>query len=153
MKLSPRVLGKGITYLGLLITGMGVLGIVEPAMQLQRSPRMMAEVVGNDIAYKQPGVYLFRLQLKWMTEEGERRTTITTPVRAATEDEARKVYRGGHYQSGQVYQFFASPDNPERVQPFRGYDFATFGKPGMLAAAGVLLFLLGMAVVKRAKAG
>lgn len=152
MKPSRRVLGKMFTYLGLFLTGMGLIGIMGPHLDLQRSGRLMAQVVGNDIAYRQQGMYAFRLQLKWTTADGEQRTNITTPVRAATEAEARDAYRGKHYTTGQTYEFYTDAEHPDRIQPFKGYNAATFGKFVAITLAGILVFSVGMTIVRQDKA-
>ena len=153
MGLSKRVLGKIVTYLGLFLTAIGVLGILGPHMDLQRSGRMMAQVIGNDIGYRQPGVYAFRLQLKWTAPEGEQRTNITTPVRAGSEEEARRSYRGKHLVAGQTYEFFTDPDKPDRIQPFKGYNWTTFGTFVLLTVAGFVVFFTGMTIVRQDKSG
>jgi hypothetical protein len=151
MKPSKRALGKIFTYMGLFLTGVALIGLMGPYMELQRSGRLMAQVLGNDIAYRQPGMFAFRLQLKWMTTEGEQRTNITTPVRASTEEEARRAYRGKHLVSGQTYEFYTNAENPERIEPFKGYNWATFGKFVLLTVAGLIVFLTGMTIVRKAR--
>jgi hypothetical protein len=141
--------GKIVTYLGLLLTGIGTIGILGPHMDLQRSGKMMAEVIGNDIGYRTEGVYSFRLQLRWTAPEGEQRTNITTPVRAATEEEARRKYRGAHLLAGRTYEFYTDAADPERIQPFKGYNWATFGKFGLFGLAGIVVFFTGMAITKK----
>ena len=148
MSVSRRALGKIFTYLGLFLTGIGMIGILGPHMELQKSGRVMAQVLANDIAFRGEGVYSFRLQLKWTTPEGEQRTNLTTPVRAGSEAEAREKYRGKHLVAGQTYEFFTDADNPERIQPFKGYNWATFGKFVALAAAGIVVFFTGMRIVR-----
>ena len=152
MKPSKRALGKIFTYLGLFLTGVALIGIMGPHMELQRSGRLMAQVVGNDIGYRQPGMFAFRLQLKWMTSEGEQRTNITTPVRAASEDEARRAYRGKHFVTGQTYEFYTDAENPDRIQPFKGYNWTTFGKLALLSVAGIVVFFTGMTIVRKGRA-
>lgn len=152
MNLSRRVLGKIFTYLGLFLTGMGIIGTLAPYMQLQRSGKIQAQVLSNDIAYRQPGVFAFRLQLKWGSAEGEQRTTLTTPVHAASEEAARASYRGKHLVAGQSYEFYTDPDNPQRVQPFRGYNWATFGLFSVVGVAGIAVFLVGMSIVRKERA-
>ena len=152
MKPTRRALGKMFTYLGLFLTGTGLIGIMGPHLELQRSGRLMAQVVGNDIGYRQPGMFAFRLQLKWTTADGEQRTNITTPVKAATEAEAREAYRGKHYVAGQTYEFYTDAENPERIQPFKGYNAATFGKFVGITLAGILVFFVGMTIVRQDKA-
>ena len=151
MKPSRRVLGKMFTYLGLFLTGMGMIGILGPYLELQRSHKIMAQVVSNDIAHQQPGAYGFRLQLKWDRPEGEQRTTITTVVRAKSEAEARESYRGKHLAAGQTYEFYTDPENPDRIQPFKGYNPATFGKFIAITLAGVVVFFVGMSIVRGQK--
>jgi hypothetical protein len=153
MGLSKRVLGKIVTYLGLFLTGIGIIGILGPHLELQRSGRLMAQVIGNDIAYRQPGMYGFRLQLKWTAPEGEQRTNITTAVRAGSEEEARRNYRGKHLVAGQTYEFFTDPDKPDRIQPFKGYNWTTFGTFVLLALAGIIVFFTGMTIVRQEKSG
>jgi len=152
MKPSKRALGKIFTYMGLFLTGVALIGIMGPHMELQRSPRIMAQVVGNDIGYKQPGMFAFRLQLKWTSLEGDQRTNITTPVRAATEEAARQAYRGKHLVTGQTYEFYTDAENPDRIQPFKGYNWATFGKFLLIAIAGIVIFVTGMTIVRKVKA-
>ena len=152
MVASKRVLGKIFTYLGLLLTGVGAIGILGPWIELQRSGRQVAQVVANDIGYRQPGMFAFRLQLKWNAIEGEQRTNITTPVRAATEAEARNSYRGRHLVAGQSYEFFTDAEHSDRIQPFKGYNWTTFGKFILLAAAGVVVFFTGMTIVRKDRA-
>ena len=152
MKPSRRALGKIFTYLGLFLTGVAVIGIMGPHMELQRSGRLTAQVLGNDIGYRQPGMFAFRLQLKWTTAEGEQRTNITTPVRAASEDQARKAYRGRHLVAGQTYEFYTDPENPDRIQPFKGYNWTTFGTFLLLSVAGIAVFFTGMTIVRKDKA-
>ena len=149
MVASKRVLGKIFTYLGLLVTGIGILGILGPHIEMQRSGRLMAQVVSNDIAYRQPNAFGYRLQLKWTSVTGEQRSTITTIVRAASEEEARKKYKGNHLVAGQTYEFYTDPDRPDRIQPFKGYNWTTFGTFGMLVVAGIAVFFTGMSVVRR----
>lgn len=149
MKPSKRVLGKIFTYLGLFLTGIGMIGTLGPHMELQRSGRVMAQVISNDIAYKQQGVYAFRLQLKWDKPEGEQRTTLTTPVHAASEEAARKSYRGKHLVAGQTYEFYTDPNNPERIQPFKGYNWTTFGLFAAVTIAGIVVFFVGMTIVRK----
>lgn len=151
MKPSRRVLGKMFTYLGLFLTGMGLIGVLGPYLELQRSNKITAQVVSNDIAHRQAGAFGFRLQLKWDRPEGEQRTTITTVVRAKSEAEARESYRGKHLAAGQSYEFFTDPDNPERIQPFKGYNPGTFGKFIAIALAGVVVFFVGMTIVRGTK--
>jgi len=152
MKPTKRQLGKIFTYLGLFLTGIGMIGILGPHMELQRSGRVMAQVVSNDIAFRQPGIFAFRLQLKWDKPEGEQRTTLTTPVRAASEDEARGKYRGKHLIAGQTYEFYTDSDNIDRIQPFKGYNWTTFGTFVALTIAGVAVFFVGMSIVRKDKA-
>jgi hypothetical protein len=152
MKPGKRALGKILTYLGLFLTGVSLIGIMGPHMELQRSGRLMAQVIGNDIGYRQPGVFSFRLQLKWTTADGERRTTITTPVRSASEAEARQAYRGKHLVAGQTYEFYTDAENPERVEPFKGYNWTTFGKFVLLGVAGIVVFFTGMTIIRKARA-
>lgn len=149
MKPTKRVLGKIFTYLGLFLTGMGLIGIMGPHLELQRSGRLMAQVLGNDIGYRQPGMYAFRLQLKWTTADGEQRTNITTPVRAASEEEAWKSYRGNHLITGQTYEFYTDPENLDRIQPFKGYNWITFGKFVLISIAGLVVFFIGMTIVRQ----
>ncbi len=144
-----RILGKVVTYLGLLLTGIGVIGILGPHMDLQRSGKMTAEVIGNDIGYRTEGVYSFRLQLRWASPEGEQRTNITTPVRAKSEEEARRIYRGAHLLAGQTYEFYTDAANPEIIQPFKGYNWATFGRFASFGLAGIVVFFTGMAIVRK----
>lgn len=151
MKPSRRVLGKMFTYLGLFLTGMGLIGVLGPYLELQRSQKITAQVVSNDIAHRQPGAFGFRLQLKWSKPEGEQRTNITTVVRAKSEDEARKSYRGNQLVAGQSYEFYTDPENPDRIQPFKGYNPETFGKFIAIAVAGVLVFFVGMTIVRNLK--
>ena len=151
MKPSRRVLGKIFTYLGLFLTGMGLIGFLGPYLELQRSGRITAQVVSNEIAHRQPGAFGFRLQIKWDRPQGEQRTTVTTVVRAKSEDEARQTYRGKHLVAGQSYEFFTDPDNPERIQPFKGYNTTTFGKFIVIALAGVVVFFVGMTIVRNLK--
>lgn len=150
-KVPKRVLGKIFTYLGLFLTGVGLIGTLGPYMELRRSGRVTAEVVGNDIAYRLPGVYAFRLQLKWAKLEGEQRTTLTTPVRASSEEAARKAYRGKHLFAGQTYEFYTDSDNPDRIQPFKGYNWTTFGTFIALGLAGIAVFFTGMTIVRKEK--
>lgn len=152
MNLSRRVLGKTFTYLGLFLTGIGMIGTLTPYMELQRSGKITAEVLSNDIAYRQPGVFAFRLQLKWGSAAGEQRTTLTTPVRAASEEAARASYRGKHLQPGQSYEFYTDPANPQRIQPFKGYNWATFGLFAAVGLAGAAVFLVGMSIVRKDRA-
>lgn len=152
MKVSRRTLGKIFTYLGLFLTGMGMIGIMGPHLELQRSPKIMAQVVANDIAYRQPGAFGFRLQLKWDRPEGEQRTTLTTVVRSSSEDAARKAYRGKDLVPGQTYEFYTDPENPERIQPFKGYNYATFGKFIVFTLAGIVVFFTGMTIIRKDKA-
>lgn len=152
MVVPKKLLGKIFTYLGLLVTGIGLLGILGPYVELQRSGRLTAQVVSNDVAYRQPGAFGYRLQLKWASVIGEQRSTITTIVRAATEDEARRKYRGNHLFAGQTYEFYTDPERPDRIQPFKGYNWTTFGTFGMLALAGIVVFFTGMSVTRRERA-
>lgn len=152
MVVSKRALGKIFTYLGLLVTGIGILGILGPHLELQRSGRLMAQVVSNDIAYRQPGAFGYRLQLKWTSVVGEQRSTITTIVRAASEEEARKKYKGNHLVAGQTYEFYTDPERPDRIQPFKGYNWTTFGTFGMLIIAGIIVFFAGMSIIRRERA-
>lgn len=149
MKPSRRALGKIFTYLGLFLTGVALIGTMGPHMELQRSGRLMAQVLGNDIGYRQPGMFAFRLQLKWTTPEGEQRTNITTPVRAASEDAARKAYRGRHLVTGQTYEFYTDAEHPDRIQPFKGYNWTTFGTFVLLSVAGIVVFFTGMTIVRK----
>ena len=151
MKPSRRALGKIFTYLGLFLTGVALIGIMGPHMELQRSGRLTAQVLGNDIGYRQPGMFAFRLQLKWTTADGEQRTNITTPVRAASEEQARKAYRGRHLVAGQTYEFYTDPENPDRIQPFKGYNWTTFGTFLLLSVAGIAVFFTGMTIVRKDK--
>lgn len=151
MAVSKRVIGKAFTYLGLFLSGMGMLGILGPYMDLQRSDHIMAQVTGNDIAYRLPNTFAFRLQLKWTSTAGEQRTNITTPVHAATEEEARAAYRGKHLVPGQTYEFYADPEHPDRILPFKGYNWATFGKFLLIAVAGLVVFVTGMTIVRQDK--
>ena len=128
MKVSRRTIGKIFTYLGLFLTGLGIIGTMGPYLELQRSGRVSAQVMANELAFKQSGVFAYRLQLKNDSLRGEQRTTLTTVVRAATEEKAWENYKGKHLVKGQTYEFFTDPDNPERLQPFKGYNMATFGK-------------------------
>ncbi len=153
MVVSKRVLGKTFTYLGLFLTGLGIIGILGPHMELQRSGHIMAQVVGNDIGFRQQGVYAFRLQLKWTSPDGEQRTNITTPVRAASEEEARAAYRGRHLQVGQTYEFYTDSDRPDRIEPFKGYNWPTFGKFVLFAIAGIVVFFTGMTIVRKERSG
>jgi len=150
MKPSKRAIGKVFTYMGLFLTGMSLIATMGPHLELQRSPRVMAQVIGNDIGYQQPGMYAFRLQLKWTTPEGEQRTNITTPVRAASEAAARDAYKGKHLLAGQTYEFYTDSQNPERIQPFKGYNWTTFGKFLLIGIAGIVVFLTGMTIVRQA---
>jgi hypothetical protein len=151
MKASRRVIGKIFTYLGLFLAGMGLIGTMGPYMDLQKSGRVTAQVVANELAFNQPGVFAYRLQLKNDSMRGEQRTTLTTVVRAATEEKAWANYKGNHLVKGQTYEFFTDPENPERLQPFKGYNFATFGKFAALGLAGVLVFFVGMTIVRKEK--
>ena len=152
MVASKKVLGKIFTYLGLLVTGIGSLGIIGPHLELQRSGRLMAQVVSNDIAYRQPGAFGYRLQLMWTSVIGEQRSTITTIVRAASEEEAHRKYKGNHLIAGQTYEFYTDPERPDRIQPFKGYNWATFGMFGMLIVAGIIVFFTGMSIIRRERA-
>ncbi|MBI2689037.1 MAG: hypothetical protein HYX27_22265 [Acidobacteria bacterium] len=151
MKPTRRVWGKIFTYLGLFLTGIGTIGILGPHIELQRSGRVMAQVVSNEIAYRHEGAYGFRLQLKWDKPEGEQRTTLTTLVRAGSEEAARKAYKGKHLVGGQTYEFYTDADNPDRIQPFKGYNWATFGTFVLLAVAGIIVFFTGMSIIRSAK--
>lgn len=146
---KKRVLGKIFTYLGLFLTGIGMIGVLGPHLDLQRSERVMAQVVGNDLAFRQPGAYGFRLQLKWTTSEGDQRTNITTIVRAASEEAAKQEYRGKHLVAGQTYELFTDAANPERIQPFKGYNWLTFGKFLAFVIAGLVVFFTGMAIIRQ----
>ncbi|MBM3787748.1 MAG: hypothetical protein FJW30_25625 [Acidobacteria bacterium] len=147
-----RVAGKVLTYLGLFLTGAGMLGGLQPHLDIARSEKVMAQVTGNDIAYRQPGLFGFRLQLKWTAVEGEQRTNITTPVRAADETAARRTYRGRHLEVGQTYEFSTSPGDPNRLQPFLAYNWDTFGRFLLITLAGFLAFAAGMSLARRAPA-
>jgi hypothetical protein len=149
--MTGRLPGKILTYLGLFLTGAGMIGILGPHMDLQRSGKVMAEVVANDLAYHRDNTYAFRLQLRWTKADGEQRTTITTPVKASSEQEARSQYRGRGYAVGQTYEIYTSAQDPDRVEPFKGYNASTFGKWLAIAIAGFVLFFAGMSTVRRAK--
>lgn len=151
IKPGKRAIGKIFTYMGLFLTGVALIGFMGPYMDIQRSGRIKAEVLGNDIGYRQSGMFAFRLQLKWMTVDGAQRTNITTPVRAASEEEARKAYRGKHLIPGQTYEFYSDSDNPDRIQPFKGYNWPTFGKFLLLTVAGLVVFFTGMTIMSKAK--
>ncbi|HEU0119966.1 MAG TPA: hypothetical protein VFQ91_05525 [Bryobacteraceae bacterium] len=153
MNLSRRALGKIFTYLGLFLTGMGMIGLLGPYMEMQRSSKIAAQVLSNDIGYRQPGVFAFRLQLKWGNAENEQRTTLTTPVHAASEEAARAAYRGKHLQPGQTYEFYTDPEHPERIQPFKGYNWSTFGIFAGVGVAGLAVFLTGMSIVRKERSG
>ena len=148
---SRRFAGKLLTYLGLFLTGAGMLGALQPHMELSRSQKVQAEVVGNEIAFRQQGLFGFRLQLKFFGETGEQRVNITTPVRAASEGEALLQYRGKHFQTGRTYEFYATPDDPNRLQPFKNYDWPTFGRFILIIAAGFVLFAIGMYLIRSGK--
>lgn len=151
MVVSKRAFGKIFTYLGLFLTGVGAIGILGPHIELQRSGRVMAQVLGNDIGFRQPGLYAFRLQLKWTGTTGDQRTNLVTPVRAASEQEARNSYRGKHLIPGQTYEMFTDPENPEKIQPFKGYNWTTFGKFALITLAGVIVFFVGMSIIRTDK--
>ena len=151
MKPSKRALGKIFTYMGLFLTGVSLIGTMGPHMELQRSGKVMAQVLGNEIGYQQPGMYAFRLQLKWTTPEGDQRTNLTTPVRAASEAAAREAYKGKHLVAGHTYELYTDPVNPEKIQPFKGYNWTTFGKFILLGIAGLVVFFTGMTIVQQAR--
>lgn len=148
---SRRFAGKLLTYFGLFLTGAGMLGALQPHMELSRSQKVQAEVIGNEIAFRQPGLFGFRLQLKFFGELGEQRVNITTPVRAASEGEALLAYRGKHFQVGKTYEFYTTPEDPNRVQPFKNYDWPTFGRFLLVTAAGFVFFAIGMYVTRTEK--
>lgn len=146
-----RLAGKVLTYLGLFFTGAGMLGGLQPHMEIARSAKVMAQVTGNDIAFRQPGMFGFKLQLKWTSLEGEQRTNITTPVRATDEASARNSYRGRHLEVGKTYEFSTTPDDPNRLQPFLAYNWDNFGRFVLITAAGFAMFAAGMALIRRAR--
>lgn len=148
---SRRFAGKLLTYVGLFFTGAGMLGALQPHMELSRSQKVQAEVIGNEIAYRQPGLFGFRLQLKFFGELGEQRVNITTPVRANDEGSALLAYRGKHFQVGKTYEFYTTPDDPNRLQPFKNYDWPTFGRFILIIVAGFVLFAVGMKVTRSEK--
>jgi hypothetical protein len=141
-----------VLYAACFLVGAGLLGAFRPHLELQQCERVTATVVGNDLAYQNAGVYGFRLQLKWSKPDGENRTTITTPVRAASEAEARRKYPGAHIQAGETRVFYTAQDDPDRILPFRGYNWQTFGGYAMLTVSGLSAFGIGMWLIRRGKA-
>lgn len=106
----------------------------------------------NDIGYKTATGWAFQLQLSYLSDIGEQRTQLTTPVPAATEDEARRKYRGAAIVVGQEYDFPVDPDDPTRVLPFLGYNWRTFGQYLISAIGGFIAFGVGMYLAKQGQA-
>lgn len=144
--------GRILLYAGCFLAGAGLLGAFRPHLDLQQCERVTATVVSNDLSFHNAGVYGFRLQLRWNKPDGENRTTITTPIRASSEADARRSYRGAHYQPGTTYTFYTAADDPDRILPFMGYNWQTFGQYLMLAVSGLAAFGIGMVLIRRGKA-
>jgi hypothetical protein len=54
--------------------------------------------------------------------------------------------------TGQTYEFYTDPEHLERIQPFKGYNWVTFGKFVGIALAGVVVFFTGMTIVRQDRA-
>lgn len=147
-----RTAGKVMLFSGVFFVGVAMLGAWKPYYQLQQAPRVRAKVLKNDIGYKTATGWAFQLQLSYLSDIGEQRTQLTTPVKAATEDEARRKYRGAAIVVGQEYDFPVDPDDPTRVLPFVGYNWRTFGQYLVSAIGGFIAFGVGMALVKQGQA-
>lgn len=121
-----------------------MIGAWKPYYELQQAPRVRVKVLKNDIGYKTEKGFAFQLQMTWMNGLEEQRTQLTTPVQAASEDEARRKYRGSEIVAGQEYDFPVDPDDPSRILPFNGYNWKTFGQFAITALLGFLSFGVGM---------
>ncbi len=147
-----RTAGKVMLFSGVFFVGVAILGAWKPYYQLQQAPRIRAEVLKNDIGYKTATGFAFQLQLRWLAETGEQRTQLTTPVPAASEDEARRKYRGSAIVVGQEYDFPVDAEDPTRVLPFLGYNWRTFGQFLISGVGGFIAFGVGMYLAKKGQA-
>jgi hypothetical protein len=144
-----RTAGKVMAFTGVFFVGVALIGAWKPYYQLQQAPRAHVKVLKNDIGYKTAKGFAFQLQMSWTTSLGEQRTQLTTPVEAASEQEARGKYRGGWIVAGQEYDFPVDPADPSRILPFNGYNWKTFGQFAITGLLGFLSFALGMYLVKK----
>ena len=144
-----RTAGKVMAFTGVFFVGVALIGAWKPYYQLQQAPRAHVKVLKNDIGYKTAKGFAFQLQMSWNTSLGEQRTQLTTPVEAASEQEARGKYRGSWIVAGQEYDFPVDPADPSRILPFNGYNWKTFGQFAITGLLGFLSFALGMYLVKK----
>jgi hypothetical protein len=144
-----RTAGKVMAFTGVFFVGVAMIGAWKPYYQLQESPRARVKVLKNDIGYKTANGYAFQLQMSWLTDLGEQRTQLTSPVEASSEEEARRKYRGSWIVAGQEYDFPVDPDDRSRILPFNGYNWKTFGQFAITALLGFVSFGVGMFLSKK----
>lgn len=151
-KLQPwRIAGKALLYLGIFFTAVGSFNAMQPYLKLQKAQFVQAKVLRNEFVRKTSNGYAFQMQLSWnpgTTEQSERRIVITNLVKGSSQADAEANYKGRHYQAGQSYAMPLNPDDQERIEPWLGYNWNTFGRPLILTGAGLGLFLIGMALVR-----